>query len=44
MLTDEFERMPTAALAVISLPITSWRELSSETRGELVRIYRPKEL
>ena len=43
-LTDEFERMPTAALAVIALPITSWRELSLETQGELINIYRPKEL
>jgi phosphohistidine phosphatase len=44
ILTDEFERMPTATLAVISLPIASWREISLETRGELVSIYRPKEL
>lgn len=44
ILTDEFERMPTATLAVISLPIVSWRELSIETRGELVSIYRPKEI
>lgn len=44
ILTDEFERMPTATLAVISLPIASWREISLETRGELDSIYRPKEL
>jgi len=44
ILTDEFERMPTTALAVVTLPITSWRELSLETCGELAGIYRPREI
>jgi len=44
ILTGEVERMPTAALANVSLPIKHWRELSFETEGELVNIWRPKEL
>jgi len=44
ILTGEVERMPTAALADVSLPIKHWRELSFETKGELVNIWRPKEL
>jgi phosphohistidine phosphatase len=44
VLTGEAERMPTAALAQVTLPIDSWRELSYETLGELVEIWRPREL
>lgn len=44
MLTDEVERMPTAALAQVSLPIENWRELSFDIKGELIYIWRPKEL
>ncbi|MCK5644258.1 MAG: histidine phosphatase family protein [Gammaproteobacteria bacterium] len=44
VLTGEAERMPTAALAQVTLPIDSWCELSYETSGELVEIWRPREL
>jgi phosphohistidine phosphatase len=44
LLTGEAERMPTAALADISLPIEHWEELSFEVEGELRNIWRPKEL
>ena len=43
-LTGVWEQMPTAALAQISLPINHWRELDGETTGELVNLWRPKEL
>jgi len=43
-LTEDYERMPTAALAQVSLPIERWRELDDETEGELVYVWRPKEL
>ncbi|MEA3439840.1 MAG: histidine phosphatase family protein [Chloroflexota bacterium] len=43
-LTGEWERMPTAALAQVSLSIRSWSELEGETQGELVNLWRPKEL
>ena len=44
ILTGEMERMPTAALALVSLPIDNWRDLSFETKGELSNLWLPKEL
>lgn len=44
MLTEQAEEIPTAALAQIRLPIEDWSTLSGETKGRLVRIWRPKEL
>jgi len=44
MLTGEWERMPTAALAQVELPLESWQELSDESSGRLVNLWRPKEL
>ena len=43
-LTGSHQRMPTAALAVISLPIAAWSELRLDTPGKLQRLWRPKEL
>ena len=43
-LTGESERFPTAALAVIHLPIAYWSQLNDETEGELVRLWLPREL
>ncbi|MFZ5893945.1 MAG: SixA phosphatase family protein [Myxococcota bacterium] len=43
-LTGEAEHMPTAALAVCELPIDAWSQLGPETRGSLVRVFRPKGL
>lgn len=43
-LTGCGESMPTAALAVIAVPIRRWSELSTRVHCELTRIYRPKEL
>jgi phosphohistidine phosphatase len=43
-LTDSGEEMPTAALAVIELPIESWSTLSADTRGSLRQMWRPREL
>ncbi len=44
ILTGETEALSTASLAYITLPVEQWAELSSDTRGELVNIWRPKEL
>jgi phosphohistidine phosphatase len=44
MLTEEWERMPTAALAQVELTLESWQELSDESSGRLVNCWRPKEL
>ena len=43
-LTGESERFPTAALAIIHLPISFWCQLNDETEGELIRLWLPREL
>ena len=43
-LTDEWQDLPTAALAQIVLPIDRWRDLNLSTRGTLLGHWRPKEL
>ncbi|MFQ5421901.1 MAG: histidine phosphatase family protein [Anaerolineae bacterium] len=44
LFTDEWERMPTAALAQIELPIDSWADLDVDLMGELKNLWYPKEL
>ena len=44
VLTGESARMPTSALAQISLPINSWSELINREEGKLVDLWRVKEL
>lgn len=44
ILTQQSEAMPTAALALVNLPIKSWSALDYETEGRLVTVWRPKEL
>ncbi len=41
LLIGEWSRMPTAALAEIRLPIARWRDLNTETRGELGHLWTP---
>ena len=43
-LTGQAEPMPTAALAEVSLDIDSWQSLSVPPGGNLVQVWRPKEL
>jgi phosphohistidine phosphatase len=43
-LTGTMTILPTAALAEVELPITQWRELGEETKGELRGVWRPREL
>lgn len=43
-LTGARERLPTAALARVMLPIGSWSELTLDARGTLANLWRPKEL
>jgi phosphohistidine phosphatase len=38
------ERMPTAALARIALPLGRWQDATLAVRGELLALWRPKEL
>jgi phosphohistidine phosphatase len=44
LLTDESHDLPTAALVQLAVPITTWRDLTTETRATLVALWRPKEL
>ena len=44
VLTGDYKRMPTAALTQVQLPIQSWADLEEEPQGELVAVWRPKEL
>lgn len=43
-LTGATEHMPTGALAACELPIASWQDLRTETRGTLQNVWRPKEI
>jgi phosphohistidine phosphatase len=43
-LTGSWERMPTAALAHVELPVDSWRALEVDTDGKLLNLWLPKEL
>ena len=43
-LTGTDEPMPTAALAVIAVPVERWRELGRDTACELVHFWKPKDL
>ncbi len=44
VLTGESARMPTSALAQLSLPIDKWFELDDESGGKLINLWRVKEL
>lgn len=43
-LTLTYVRMTTAAIAHIRLPVDAWSELDNSIDGELVDVWRPKEL
>jgi phosphohistidine phosphatase len=43
-LTGEERELPTAALAVISLPLERWNDLATDSRGEVLALWRPKDL
>ncbi len=43
LLTGQEVAMPTAAIAHLDLPIERWSDLTSQTRGELVKVLRPKD-
>ena len=43
-LASEREALPTAAIAQVDLSIQSWQELTDETSGTLVKLWRPKDL
>jgi len=44
LMTGLIEALPTAAIAYLSVPIKSWKELKKDHEAELVALWRPKEL
>ena len=44
MLSGRIESLPTAVIAHLVLPIDAWNQLNSDTQGDLVEVWRPKEL
>jgi phosphohistidine phosphatase len=38
------EHMPTAAVAIISFPVENWAEIKNGEDGELVHLWKPREL
>lgn len=44
MITGRIEALPTGVVAYISLPISHWEEINGESVGELVQIWKPKEI
>jgi phosphohistidine phosphatase len=44
LITGAYQKMPTATLAYISLGIACWREFVPNADGQLIRMWRPKDL
>ncbi|MBN2212016.1 MAG: histidine phosphatase family protein [Sedimentisphaerales bacterium] len=44
VLTGEWKKLPTAALAHLRLQIDSWKDFTLRSDAQLINIYRPKEL
>jgi phosphohistidine phosphatase len=44
VLAGESARLPTSALAQVSLPLDSWHDLDDEVQGKLLNLWRVKEL
>jgi phosphohistidine phosphatase len=43
-LIGDWQRLPTAAIAVVDLPVNKWGELSEMTQGTLVNLWTPKSI
>lgn len=43
-LTGVWQRLPTAAIAVVNLPVNTWEELDEVTHGTLVNYWTPKSI
>ncbi len=44
ILSGQLKSLPTAAIAYISLPIQSWRDLGDGVAGELIGLWQPRDL
>ena len=43
-LTGNYERLPTASVALVEFSIEQWRDLNRTVKGRLKKLWRPKEL
>lgn len=43
-LSGRWERMPTASVAIIELPINDWSQLTEQSEGKLMAIWLPREI
>lgn len=43
-LTGGCQKLPTCAVAVVRLPVDRWSEVTPQTTGELIAVWRPREL
>jgi phosphohistidine phosphatase len=43
-LIERTEELPTAAVALVELPINRWNEFGPATRGRLISVWRPREM
>jgi phosphohistidine phosphatase len=44
MITGKVESLPTSTVAYLTVPIDSWKDFKLEIEGELVHLWRPKDL
>jgi phosphohistidine phosphatase len=44
MLSGRVESLPTAAIAYISLAIEHWNQVEEDSKGELVQLWRPRDI
>jgi len=44
LFSGQIETLPTAAIAHLSFPVDSWKDLHSDTQGTLVDLWKPKEI
>jgi len=44
MFTKKIVALPTAGIAYLSLPINHWKDLKRKTKGDLIELWRPKDL
>ncbi len=44
VICDEYQHMPTAAIAVIDFSVDSWKALETNPEGKLVDLWRPREI
>jgi phosphohistidine phosphatase len=44
ILSGQVESLPTAAIAYIVLPVSHWSELKEDTHGEIIELWKPRDL